>query len=100
MVVGEDVLRFKAAVELALNWRDSFITDFVLIPPHLGTGDIQSLADPGNSYSFVAKMNCLPMNARTVISLTIACLIPMAPLLRTVMPFSEILKMMLKTVIS
>jgi hypothetical protein len=29
----------------------------------------------------------------------VACLIPMTPLLLTVMPFSEILKMMLKTIL-
>jgi hypothetical protein len=65
----------------------------------LGTGDIQSLADLGNSYSFVAKMNYLPMDVRTPIYLAVACLIPMAPLLLVVMPVSEILKMLLKTVL-
>jgi hypothetical protein len=65
----------------------------------LGTGDIQSLADLGNSYSFIEKMNYLPMKARTPINPAIACLIPMAPLSLTVMPISEILKMLLKTIL-
>jgi len=65
----------------------------------LGTGDIQSLADLGNSYSFVEKMHFLPMKARTPINLAIACLIPMAPLSLTVMPIGEILKMLLKTIL-
>jgi len=65
----------------------------------LGTGDIQSLADLGNSYSFVEKTNYLPMTMRTPISLAIACLIPMAPLLLTMMPISEILRTLLKTIL-
>jgi hypothetical protein len=65
----------------------------------LGTADIQSLADLGNSYSFVEKTNYLPMKARTPINLAIACLIPMAPLSLTVMPVSEILKMLLKSIL-
>ena len=29
----------------------------------LGTGDIQSLADLGNSYAFVRRMNLVPMQS-------------------------------------
>ena len=58
----------------------------------LGSGDIQSLADLGNSYSFIDKMNTLPMGHRTPIYLTLSCLVPMAPLLLTMMPLKEILK--------
>jgi hypothetical protein len=65
----------------------------------LGTGDIQSLADLGNSYAFVEKMNALPMGRRTPIHLALACLIPMAPLLLTMMPLGKILKVVLKLVL-
>jgi hypothetical protein len=64
--------------------------------PLLGTGDIQSLADLGNSYSFVRKMNLIPMGFVTPTILTLACLIPMTPLVLTMMPIEEILKMVLK----
>jgi hypothetical protein len=47
----------------------------------LGTADIQSLADLGNSFSFVEKMKLLPMGSGTPIHPAIGCLIPMAPLL-------------------
>jgi hypothetical protein len=70
-------------------------TDEVL----LGTGDIQSLADLGNSFAFVEKMNLVPIGSRTPIQLTLACLLPMAPLLLTMMPLKEILKMVFKIVL-
>jgi hypothetical protein len=62
----------------------------------LGTADIQSLADLGNSYSFVRRMNLAPMRFYTPVYLILACLIPMAPLALTMMPLEEILKMALK----
>jgi hypothetical protein len=89
---------------LALEYTSSFHrkwiverrqTDEVL----LGTGDIQSLADLGNSFSFVEKMNVVPVGSRTTIHLVLACLIPLSPLLLTMMPLEEILKMVLKVVI-
>jgi hypothetical protein len=65
----------------------------------LGTGDIQSLADLGNSFGMIEKMNALPMKRRTPIHLALACLIPMAPLLLTVMPLKEVLKLLYKLVV-
>lgn len=67
--------------------------------PLLGTGDIQSLADLGNSFQFVNKMDHLPMNPRTPIQLALACLIPMAPLLLIIMPLKDVLKLLMKAVI-
>jgi hypothetical protein len=64
----------------------------------LGTADLQSLADLGNSYAYIEKMSALPMGPRTPIDLALACLIPMAPLLLTIMPMAEILKIILKVV--
>lgn len=66
--------------------------------PLLGTGDIQSLADPGNSFGFVEKMKILPVKGRTPIHLALACLIQMTPLLLTVMPLKEVLKLLYKLV--
>jgi hypothetical protein len=65
----------------------------------LGTGDIQSLADLGNSYSFIEKMGPLPTGPRTPIVFALACLIPMVPLLLTMMPLKEVVKMLLKVVV-
>jgi len=65
----------------------------------LGAADIQSLADMGNSYSFVKNMNLVPMGFNTPIYLTLACLIPMTPLVLTMMPLEEILKMVLQVLL-
>jgi hypothetical protein len=64
--------------------------------PLLGSGDIQSLADLGNSYKIVEKMKPLPIDPRTVIHLVVASLLPMIPLLLTVMPLKDILKLIFK----
>jgi len=65
----------------------------------LGTADLQSLADLGNSFGFVVKMDHLPMNPRTPIRLALACLIPMAPLLLIIMPLKDVLKLLMKAVL-
>jgi hypothetical protein len=65
----------------------------------LGTGDIQSLADLGNSFAYIEKMNALPMGPRTPIQLVLASLLPMAPLLLTVMPLKDILQLLFKFIL-
>jgi hypothetical protein len=62
----------------------------------LGTGDIQSLADLANSFSVIQKMDAVPMGSKTPIQLVSACLLPMTPLLLTMMPLEQIVKMLLK----
>jgi hypothetical protein len=62
----------------------------------LGTADIQSLADLGNSYELVEKMKPIPIDPRTVLHLVAASLLPMVPLLLTVMPLKDILKLLMK----
>jgi len=62
----------------------------------LGTSDIQSLADLGNSYAFVERMNALPINPRVLIHLAVAALLPLTPLLLTVMPLKDVLKLLFK----
>lgn len=64
----------------------------------LGTGDIQSLADLGNSFSIVEKMKPIPIDPLDLLHLIVASLLPMAPLLLTVMPLGELLKLLLKVV--
>jgi hypothetical protein len=67
--------------------------------PLLGTADIQSLADLGNSFAFVEKMRLLPIGSRVPVHLALASLIPMAPLLLTIMPLNDILKRLFDTVL-
>jgi hypothetical protein len=60
--------------------------------PLIGSADIQSLADMGNSYTVVADMRSLPITLQMIVGFVIATLLPVAPLLLTLMPLSEILK--------
>jgi hypothetical protein len=64
--------------------------------PLLGTGDIQSLADLGTSYSYIQRMNALPVDLRSLLHLVILTLLPLTPLVLTVMPLKDVLKLILK----
>jgi hypothetical protein len=64
----------------------------------LGTGDIQSLADLGNSFGFVRDMRPVPFSLQDVILLTVATLAPMVPLLLTIMPAEELLSRIFQAV--
>lgn len=89
---------------LATEYTSSFQKKWIDAPrPQdeelLGTGDIQSLADLGNSFSFIEKMGLLPTGHRTLIIFILACLIAMAPLLLTKMPLEEVVKMLVKIMV-
>lgn len=60
--------------------------------PLVGSGDIQSLADLGNSYEVVRSMNIVPISKEAVFRLVAATLLPIAPLALTMMPLEELLK--------
>jgi hypothetical protein len=60
--------------------------------PLLGSGDIQSLADLGNSFTVVQEMRLAPVTKDVILRLGIATLLPMAPLLLTMMPLEELLR--------
>lgn len=63
--------------------------------PLVGSSDIQSLADLGNSHEVVRTMRLAPFAKETVLQLTAATLVPIAPLLLTMMPLEELLKKLL-----
>ncbi|CAG9186735.1 hypothetical protein [Cupriavidus pinatubonensis] len=60
--------------------------------PLVGSGDIQSLADLGNSFEVVRGMRIAPVTRDAIVQLAAAVLIPMAPLALTMMPLEELLK--------
>ena len=64
--------------------------------PLLGTADIQSLADLGNSYEQVRKMRAIPIQLSDFIAMALPGVLPALPLAATVMPVSEILKGILR----
>jgi hypothetical protein len=58
----------------------------------VGSADIQSLADLGNSYAVVQAMRPVPVTKEMVIQLAAATLAPIVPLALTMMPLEELLK--------
>jgi len=60
--------------------------------PFVGSADIQSLADLGNSYEVVRTMRTVPITKDAVVRLVAATLVPIVPLLLTMMPLEELLK--------
>lgn len=60
--------------------------------PLVGSGDIQSLADLGNSYEVVRGMRIAPVTRDAIVHLAAAALAPIVPLLLTMMPLEELLK--------
>ena len=58
----------------------------------LGSGDIQSLADLGNSYGLVQSMRIIPVTFDVARQIVFATLAPIAPLLLTMMPLKELVQ--------
>jgi AcrR family transcriptional regulator len=58
----------------------------------VGSGDIQSLADLGNSFEVVRTMRIAPITREAVLQLAAATLAPVVPLALTMMSLEELLK--------
>jgi hypothetical protein len=65
----------------------------------LGAADIQSLADLGNSVDGMKSTRVVPITRDAVVGLVVATLLPVAPLLLTVVPADQIAKQLLQLVI-
>ena len=80
---------------LAQRYVEGFNQKWVLesLPPGelLGTGDIQSLADLGNSYQVICEMRIVPFRLRDISRLAIATAAPLVPLLLTMFSFEELI---------
>jgi hypothetical protein len=66
--------------------------------PLLGTGDIQSLADLGNSFAVVREMRPIPFAIDDVVRLLIATVAPIVPLLLTIMPLEQLITQAIKII--
>ena len=62
----------------------------------VGNADFQSLADLGNSYATLDNMRLAPFNLSNAVVLAAAVLIPIAPLLLTMISLEALLSQMLK----
>ncbi|WP_137819692.1 hypothetical protein [Pseudomonas sp. 2FG] len=66
--------------------------------PFVGSADIQSLADLGNSYEVVRSMRLAPVTKDAILQIVVATLAPIVPLVLTMMPLEELLKMLVGVV--
>jgi hypothetical protein len=66
--------------------------------PLVGSGDIQSLADLSGVFAVVKEMQVIPFTLRTVVQLAVITLLPVAPLLLTMIPLEELMARLLKVV--
>jgi len=62
--------------------------------PLLGSGDIQSLADLGNSFGMIREMKPFPFSSQNIIQIAVIASLPGLPLIFLVMPVGEILKLL------
>ena len=84
----------KYVTEFDEKWLDSSKND----EPILGTADIQSLADLGNSYAGVREMRIVPFGLRDITRLVAATAAPLLPLLLMIMPLEELVMRIIKIV--
>ncbi len=66
--------------------------------PLVGSADIQSLADLGNSFEVVRGMRWVPFTGQTVLQLAVTTLLPVVPLTLTMISMAELLDRLLKLV--
>jgi hypothetical protein len=88
---------------LAQHYVESFEQKWVRRPPDsteelLGSGDIQSLADLGNSYAMVRDMRAVPFWIEDISRLAAATAAPLLPLLLTIFSPEELLTRVLQVV--
>jgi hypothetical protein len=60
--------------------------------PLVGSADIQSLADLGNSMEVIRQMRAVPFGKETVIQLAVVTALPLLPLALTVFPLDELIR--------
>jgi hypothetical protein len=66
--------------------------------PLVGSGDIQSLADMGNSFEVVKGMRLVPFTLQTVLQLAVVTLAPVVPLTLTMISLEELLTQAIRMV--
>jgi hypothetical protein len=66
--------------------------------PLMGSADLQSLADLGNSFAVIQSMRFVPFSKETILQLALVTLAPVAPLLLTMISFEELMKRLLSAV--
>lgn len=81
--------------EFDLKWVRGGATDQEQL---LGSGDIQSLADLANSFQVICDLRPFPFGKDTVVQLIVLLLIPVLPLVLTLIPLEDLIKKLLGAV--
>lgn len=85
------------ATRYARDFDDKWLRDRAPAEEALvGSGDIQSLADLGNSYATLKEMRSVMFDTRSVLPLAVAVLAPAAPLMLTMVSMEELLGRLLQ----
>jgi hypothetical protein len=66
--------------------------------PLVGSADIQSLADLANSYAIVRSMHATPVTRGLVVELAVITLLPVAPLVLTVLSLEQLVTRLLQVI--
>jgi hypothetical protein len=67
--------------------------------PLIGSADIQSLADMGNSFEVIRTMRIAPIGRQDIMRIVAATLAPVVPLGLTMMPLEDLLKMLIGIIV-
>lgn len=86
----------KLGSEYVKAFEDKWIRHPLPKSELLGTSDIQSLSDLGQSYSVIREMNVVPFGKQDLTRLAITTAAPLAPLVLTVIPLNELAVRLLK----
>jgi hypothetical protein len=90
--------------QLSRRYADEFAAKWIRAAPPagealVGSADIQSLADLGNTFDTVRSMSIIPITRGAVAQLVIAAVLPLVPLLLTLISFEELLKRIFKVLV-
>ena len=87
------------ALRYAREFDDKWLRGAAPEEPLIGSADIQSLADLGNSYEIVKQMKWMPVSVEMCVRLGVAMLLPLLPLSLTMISLEELLDRLLKVVL-
>jgi hypothetical protein len=86
------------ASSYVLDFDQKWLQGKVNAEPAMGSGDIQSLADLGNSFAVARAMRTVPIATDDIVLLLVVTIAPFLPLLLTIMPLDELLTRAFKLV--
>jgi len=97
--VGKHEYGAKASEYVKAFWRKWGYSGEPQRESFLGSPDIQSLADLGNSFKVVREMGLLPFGKRSVVQLIALVLVPYLPLALTMVPLEEVINKAVKLIL-